>query len=108
MLPHAAGISKRKDEAAPSGGHLIFKICISCNFDTLTYSNRPRYEGLSFRCLECEAYTFVIACSKCVFESSEECPLSQLLDRKHEVHKGSSEDERTQNLSLEQEVENES
>jgi hypothetical protein len=76
-----------------AGDHVIFKVCINCGFDTLQYPGRPRHRGPSCRCPECEAYSFVIACSECLFESSAECPLTQLLNRKHEVHEGEIENE---------------
>jgi hypothetical protein len=35
----------------------------------------------------------MIACSECLFENSAECPLTRLLNRKHEVHEGEIENE---------------
>jgi hypothetical protein len=77
----------------PAGDHIIFKVCINCAFDTLQYPDRPRHRGPSCRCPECGVYSFVIACSECLFENSAECPLTQLLNRKHDVHEGEIEDE---------------
>jgi hypothetical protein len=35
----------------------------------------------------------MIACSECLFESFDECPLTQLLNRRHEVHEEKQENE---------------
>jgi hypothetical protein len=78
---------------AIAGDDIIFKVCLKCGFDILKYANRARHQGPCFRCPECKSYTFVITCSECMFENSPECPLTQLLGRKHGIYKEDGDEE---------------
>jgi predicted RNA-binding Zn-ribbon protein involved in translation (DUF1610 family) len=66
--------------------HKIFKSCICCGFDTLERPEWPRHKGLSYRCPNCDAPTFIMACSECLFVCSRDCPLIELLGKTHEVY----------------------
>ena len=63
--------------------HIIYKQCISCGFNTRNKPNGYR-EGLGYFCPTCHTPNFHITCSLCKFESSDDCPLTQLLARASE------------------------
>jgi hypothetical protein len=64
--------------------HTIFQICLQCHYNTLRPLDCAPITtcGPGYRCPECQKSSFVTACTKCRFESSVECPLTQLLNRR--------------------------
>jgi len=66
--------------------HEIFKSCICCGFDTLESPEWTRHMGPSYQCPNRGPPTFIMACSQCLFLSSRDCPLTQLLGKTHEVY----------------------
>jgi hypothetical protein len=67
----------------PKSDHVIYRQCISRGFNTRNKPNGYR-EGLGYVCPACHTPNFHITCSFCKFESSEDCPLTQLLAWKSE------------------------
>lgn len=86
VTPSASGKLNANESETPLQ-HIIFKICLQCHYNTLRPSEcaPSNTYGPGHRCPECQKSSFVAACTICRFESSSECPLTQLFNRRPKV-----------------------